>query len=89
MGPADFAKLLCDQGTLTTEQRGQVALLARDMQIVYDKEVARRVKLTDAQLRAEGIGATELVIYHWQEDDSGCYSTVAEDAARPESSTTC
>ena len=59
MGPVDFAKLLCDQGTLTTEQRGPVALLARDMQIVYDEEVARRASLTDAQLRAEGIGASE------------------------------
>ena len=61
MGPVDFAKLLCDQGTLTTEQLGPVALLARDMQKVYDKEVARRATLTDAQLRAEGIGATEHV----------------------------
>ena len=62
MGPVDFAKYLCGKGTLTTEQRGPVSLVARDMQIVYDEEVARRATLTDAQLRAEGIGATEHVI---------------------------
>ena len=61
MGPADFAKYLCDEGQLTTEQRGPVALVARDMQRVYDIEVARQTKLTDAQLRAEGIGATDHV----------------------------
>ena len=61
MGPIDFAKYLCDQGELITEQRGPVALVARDMQIAYDEEVARRAKLTDAQLRAEGTGATEHV----------------------------
>ena len=59
MGPVGFAKYLCDKGTLSTEQRGPVSLVARDMQIVYDQEVARRATLTDAQLRAEGIGATE------------------------------
>ena len=61
MGPADFAKHLCDKGQLTTEQRGPVALVARYMQRVYDIEVARRAKLTYAQLRAEGISDTEHV----------------------------
>ena len=61
MGPVDFAKYLCDAATLTAEQRGPVALVARDLQKAFDKEVARRAKLTDAQLRAEGIGATEHV----------------------------
>jgi hypothetical protein len=61
MGPVDFAKYLCDAGTLTAEQRGPVALVARDLQRVYDEVVARRAQLTDAQLRAEGIGATEHV----------------------------
>ena len=56
--PVDFAKSLGDKGELTTEQRGLVALVARDMQTVYDEEVARRSKLTDAQLQAEGIRAT-------------------------------
>ena len=61
MGPVDFAKYLCDKGSLTTEQRGPVPLLARDMQISYVEEVSRRATLTDAQLRAEAIGATEHV----------------------------
>ena len=61
MGPVDLAKYLCDKGQLTTEQQGPVALLARDMQTAYNIEVARRAKLTDAQLRAEEIGATEHV----------------------------
>ena len=61
MGPIDFAKYLCDQGELITEQRGPVALVARDMQIAYDEEVAQRAKLTDAQLRAEGISPTDPV----------------------------
>ena len=59
MSPVDLAKYLCDKGKLTAEQRGPVALLARDMQRAYDEEVARRATLTDAQLRAEGIGAAE------------------------------
>ena len=61
MGPIDFAKYLCDEASLTTEQRGPVALVARDMQKAYDTEVARQAKLTDAQRRAEGIGASEHV----------------------------
>ena len=55
MGPVELAKHLCDQGTLTAEQRGPVALIARDMQKAYDEEAARRARLTDAQLRAEGL----------------------------------
>ena len=62
MWPIDYAKYLCDKGELTMEQRGPVALLARDMQRVYDGEVARRAKLTDRQLQAEAICATEHVI---------------------------
>ena len=58
LGPVDLAKRLCYEGGLTTEQRGPVALVARNMQMAYDDEVTRRAKLTDAQLRAEGIGAT-------------------------------
>ena len=54
MGPIDFAKYLCDKGGLTTEQRGPVSLVARNMQIAHDEEVARRANLTDTQLRAEG-----------------------------------
>ena len=53
--PVSCAKHLCDQGDLTQEQRGPVALVARDMQLVYEEEVARRALLTDAQLRAEGL----------------------------------
>ena len=63
MGPMQFAKYVCEQGTLTTEHRGPVALVARDMQIVFDEEVARRANLTDAQLRAECISAPHRVIF--------------------------
>ena len=61
MGPVDYAKHLCDKGELTKEQRGPVALVARDMQVVYKQEVARRANLTDAQRQSEGIGAAEHV----------------------------
>ena len=63
MRPINFAKYVCEQGTLTTEQRRPVALVARDMQIVFDEEVARRANLTDVQLRAESIGATEHITF--------------------------
>ena len=33
------------------------------MQIVFDEEVARRANLTDVQLRAEGVSATEHVTF--------------------------
>jgi hypothetical protein len=59
--PVSFAKHLCDLGELTREQRGPVALLARDMQQVYEQELARRALLTDAQRRAEGIDDTDVV----------------------------
>ena len=59
--PVSFAKHLCDQAELTREQRGPVALLARDMQKVYEQEVGRRAQLTEAQRRAEGFDATEPV----------------------------
>ena len=61
MGPVDLAKYLCDAAELTTEQRGPVALIARDMRVAYDAEVARRAALTESQLRAESIGASEHV----------------------------
>ena len=59
--PVSCAKHLCDQAELTREQRGPVALLVRDMQHVYDQELARRALLTDAQRRAEGIDDTDVV----------------------------
>ena len=61
MGPIDYAKYLCDKAELTKEQRGFVALVARDMQVVYKQEVARRGYLTDAQRQSEGICATDHV----------------------------
>ena len=61
MGPIAYAKHLCDLAELAREQRGPVALVARDMQIAYDQEVTRRANLTEAQLRREGISATEHV----------------------------
>ena len=61
MTPLELAKYLCDAAELPTEQRGLVALVARDMQVAYDAEVARRATLTESQLRAEGIRAAEHV----------------------------
>ena len=61
MGPVDLAKYLCDAAGLTTEQRGPVALIARDMRVAYDAEVARRAALTESQLRAENIDASDRV----------------------------
>ena len=58
MSPVDFATYLCDEAGRATEQRGPVALVARDMQVAYDAEVARRATLTDSQLRAKDIGAS-------------------------------
>ena len=49
--PVSYAKHLCDQADLTREQRGPVALLARDMQKVHEQEVGRRAQLTEAQRR--------------------------------------
>ena len=59
MSTMKFAKYLCDAAELTTEQRGPVALIARDMQDAYETEVARRASLTERQMQAEGIGASE------------------------------
>jgi len=59
--PVSCAKHLCDQGKLTREQRGPVALLARDMQHVYEEELARRALLTDDERRTEGIDGTDVV----------------------------
>jgi len=59
--PVSYAKHLCDQAELTQEQRGPVALLARDMQTVYGHELARRALLTDAQRRSESLDATDVV----------------------------
>ena len=59
--PVSLAKHLCDQAELTREQRGPVALLARDMQKVYEEEVGRQAQLSEAQRRAEGLDATKPV----------------------------
>ena len=61
MGPIAYAKHLCDKAELTREQRGPVALLVRDMQQVYEQEVARRAELTETQRRAEGIDSADQV----------------------------
>ena len=45
MGPSDLAKYPCEKAKLTPEQQGPVALVARDMQIAYDEELARRAAL--------------------------------------------
>ena len=57
--PVSYAKHLCDAAELTREQRGPVALLARDMQKVYEQELGRRAQLTEAQRRAEGSDTAE------------------------------
>jgi hypothetical protein len=59
LGPVAFAKRLCDEAGLTAEQRGPVALVARDMQRVYEEEMRRRAGLTDAQREALACGAAE------------------------------
>ena len=59
--PVSYAKHLCEEAELTREQRGPVALLAKDMQKVYTKEVERRAQLTEAQRRSEGLDATDIV----------------------------
>jgi len=54
LGPVDLAKRLCDKSTppLTLEQRGPVALIARDMEKAYEIENQRRASLTEAQREA-------------------------------------
>ena len=52
LGPVAYAKLLCDRAGLTQEQRGPVALIARDMQRAWEKEMQRREGLTPAQREA-------------------------------------
>ena len=89
MGPIQFSKYVCEQGTLATEQRGPVALVARDMQIVFDEEVARRANLTDAQLRAEGVSATDRVTLPLKDVGSVYCSMAAEVAGKPELSIVC
>ena len=37
LGPIAYAKLLCDRAELTREQRGPVALIARDMEKQYQE----------------------------------------------------
>lgn len=54
--PAAYAKWLCDRGALTREQRGPVALIAREMQLEYDKETRRRERLPVAQREAHARG---------------------------------
>ena len=60
-GPVSCAEHLCDEAELTREQRGPVALLARDMQHAYEQELARRALLTDAERRAEGTDSADVV----------------------------
>ena len=52
LGPVAYAKSLCDTTGLTREQRGPVALIARDMQTAYEAEQQRRATLTDQQREA-------------------------------------
>ena len=42
LGPVAYAKSLCDKTGLTREQRGPVALIAREMQTAYEAERQRR-----------------------------------------------
>ena len=52
LGPVVYAKSLCDKAGLTREQRGPVALIARDMQTAYEAEQQRRSALTEQQRQA-------------------------------------
>ena len=58
MGPVDFAKYLCDAPALEATQQRPISSVTRDMVNSCDQEVARRAKLTDAQLRTQGTGDT-------------------------------
>ena len=49
LGPAALAQKLCEEAGLTLEQRAPVALIARDMQRVYEAEMQRRSNLPEAQ----------------------------------------
>ena len=42
MGPMAFAKHLCIKAALTSEQKGPVLLIAKDMQHLYDQELVNR-----------------------------------------------
>lgn len=59
--PIRYAQYLRDDAGLTREQRGPVALIARDMQKVYTMEVERGARLTEAQRRSEGVDAADVV----------------------------
>ena len=50
--PAALAQRLCVEAELTLEQRGPVALIARDMQRAYEAEMQRRTNLTSVQREA-------------------------------------
>ena len=52
LGPVAYAKSLCDTMGVTREQRGPVALIARDMQTAYEAEQQRRDTLTEQQRQA-------------------------------------
>ena len=52
LGPVAYAKILCDRASLTLEQRGPVALIAREMQTAFEAEQERRAKLTEQQRQA-------------------------------------
>ena len=52
LGPVAFAKRLCDKAELTLEQKGPVALIVRDMQKAYEKEMQRRGSSTETQSEA-------------------------------------
>ena len=54
--PIGYAKHLRVQADLTRNQRGPVAILAKDMQKVYIQEVERRAQLAEARRRSEGLG---------------------------------
>jgi hypothetical protein len=56
LDPVALAKWLCDKAMLTLEQRGPVALIARDMQKVYEAEMQRRAGLTEARREALACG---------------------------------
>ena len=60
--PIAYAKWLCDEAELILEQRGPVALIARDMQRAYDKECQRRAGLTTRQREASASGTAENVL---------------------------
>ena len=62
MGPLAFAKHLCSKADLTSEQKGPVVLIAKDMQDLYAEELVKRGLQEGARRTADAmLSAPDLV----------------------------